>query len=156
MVNFYKNLNKLRRLVYPDENIGAVTYPGDKSYSQLYFTPNLVYLTINGLYEHLLGLVDSLSFSIEDNVSWANTTDVVYKSLGNTDTKPYPTVINVSVGMKIIEHPSIKSDKGQYTYLFDSSTEGKQANRYVNYFTDNTAMVTQNDVALLSAGFRGI
>ena len=125
------NLNRLRKLVFPDENIGVSTYPSkpggmDKSTSQLFFTPNLVYLTINGLYEKLLGVVDSLSFSIDDNTSWATTVE----KLGSTDTKPYPTVINVSLGMKIIEHPAISNDN---KFVYGDSTEG--SNQYVNYFT---------------------
>lgn len=126
------NLNRLRKLVFPDENIGVSTYPSkpggdDKSTSQLFFTPNLVYLTINGLYEKLLGVVDTLSFSIDDTTSWASATEDIQ---GKTSTKPYPTVINVSLGMKIIEHPAISKDN---KFVYGDSTEGN--NQYVNYFT---------------------
>jgi hypothetical protein len=125
------NLNRLRKLVFPDENIGVSTYPSqpggdDKSTSQLFFTPNLVYLTINGLYEKLLGVVDSLSFSIDDTTPWATAAEDIQ---GTTNTKPYPTVINVSLGMKIIEHPAIKDNK----FVYGDSTEA--TNQYVNYFT---------------------
>ena len=125
------NLNRLRKLVFPDENIGVSTYPSqpggtDKSTSQLFFTPNLVYLTINGLYEKLLGVVDSLSFSIDDTTSWATTNPDIQSP---NSTKPYPTVINVSLGMKIIEHPAIKDNK----FVYGDSTEAN--NQYTNYFT---------------------
>jgi hypothetical protein len=126
------NLNRLRKLVFPDEDIGVSTYPSqpggtDKSTSQLFFTPNLVYLTINGLYENILGVIDSLSFSIDDNVSWATTTPDYFNG---TNEKPYPTVINVSLGMKIIEHPTISKDN---KFVYGDSTEAN--NQYVNYFT---------------------
>jgi hypothetical protein len=124
------NLNKLRGLVFPDEDVSVVRYGGpDKAVSQLFFTPNLVYLTINGLYENILGVVDTLGFSIDDNTSWATTTPDYFNG---TNEKPYPTVINVSIGMKIIEHPAIKDNK----FVYGTSKEG--ANQYVNYFTDNT------------------
>lgn len=127
------NLNRLRKLVFPDEDISVVQYAaaeGKKAVSQLYFTPNLVYLTINGLYENILGVVDTLGFQIDDNTSWATTTPDFFNG---TNEKPYPTVINVSLGMKIIEHPAIKDNKFVYG---KSELEG---NKYVNYFTDNTA-----------------
>ena len=122
------NLNRLRKLVFPDEEISVVTYSGDKNKaSQLFFTPNLVYLTINGLYESILGVIDSLSFSIDDNTSWATTSPNI---AGNVNDSLYPTVINVSLGMKIIEHPAIKGGK----ILYGESNE--ETNRYVNYFTN--------------------
>jgi hypothetical protein len=74
-----------------------------------------------------------LGFTIEDNVSWGNTADIVYKSLDGTDTKPYPTVINVSFGMKIIEHPSIIQSNNQRMYNYDLSED--DGNQYDNYFT---------------------
>jgi hypothetical protein len=131
-ISMKKNLDKLRQLVFPDKNIGAVTY-NNSQYSPLYFTPNLIYLTINGLYSNILGIVDTLGFTIEDNVSWGNTADIVYKSLDGTDTKPYPTVINVSFGMKIIEHPSIIQSNNQRMYNYDLSED--DGNQYDNYFT---------------------
>lgn len=137
------NLNRLRKLVFPDEEIGVSTYPlkpgdNDTATSQLFFRPNLVYLTINGLYENILGIVDSLSFSIDDNVSWATTADDM--GVAN-DTKLYPTVINVSLGMKIIEHPAIKTTTKQVdgkdvkTYTFEYGESKEKDNQYVNYFT---------------------
>lgn len=125
MVN---NLNRLRKLVFPDEDISVVTYGETPVQSQLFFTPNLVYLTINGLYKNLLGIVDSLSFSIDDNTSWATTTS----DLGSVTTPSHPTVVNVSLGMKIIEHPAIKDNK----FVYGESKEDK--NEYVNYFTGVT------------------
>jgi hypothetical protein len=124
------NLNRLRQLVFPDEDISVVTYPGDKKpVSQLFFTPNLVYLTLGSLYKDVLGIVDSLSFSIDDNTSWAISNADMFN---DTNEQPYPTVINVAIGMKIIEHPAIKDNK----FVYGESKEG--ANQYTNYFTDNS------------------
>ena len=133
------NLNRLRKLVFPDEEISVVTYPGDKNQvSQLFFTPNLVYLTINGLYQNILGIIDSLSFSIDDNTSWATTTDNL---MGDSNIAPYPTVINVSLGMKIIEHPAISKDN---KFVYGESSEGKT--KYANYFTEHNNPVSLNEI----------
>ena len=137
------NLNRLRKLVFPDEDISVVTYPGDKkAVSQLFFTPNIVYLTINGLYESILGIVDSLSFSIDDNTAWATTSNNLG---GDSKIKPYPTVINVSIGMKIIEHPEIKDNK----FVYGENKKG--SNKYTNYFTEHNNPLTLNEALSLLA-----
>jgi hypothetical protein len=137
------NLNRLRKLVFPDEDISVVTYPGDKkAVSQLFFTPNIVYLTINGLYESILGIVDSLSFSIDDNTAWATTSNNLG---GDSKIKPYPTVINVSIGMKIIEHPEIKDNK----FVYGENKKG--SNKYTNYFTEHNNPLTLNEALSLFA-----
>lgn len=110
-----KSLNKLRQLVYPSD-VSTITYNGtDKKNSPILYNPNMAYLTINGLYENLLGIVDSLSISIEDGTSWAtDTANGDY--MDGTSEKPYPTIINVSIGMKIINLPEVKDNKYQYQF----------------------------------------
>jgi hypothetical protein len=138
-ISMINNLNRLRKLVFPDENISVATYPGDKQIvSQLFFAPNLVYLTINGLYENILGIIDSLSFSIDDNTSWATTVPNYFD--GSTE-KPYPTVINVSIGMKIIEHPAISKDN---KFVYGENKEGKT--QYANYFTEHNNPISLKQI----------
>jgi hypothetical protein len=120
-----RSLDKLRLLVFPDENISTVTYANSEA-SQLFFTPNILKLTINGLYKDITVIVDSLSFAIDDTASWATTAD----GMDGTEMNPYPTYFNVSIGMKIIENPAIKDNK----YMFNSS-EDDGNNKYTNYFT---------------------
>lgn len=112
-ISMKRSLDKLRGLVYPDEAITAVAYPNSTDYSPLNYNGNLIYLTINGLYENLFGFIDSFSISIEDSVSWATTSD---DYMNGSETKPYPTVINVSIGMKIIENPGVKDNKYIFNY----------------------------------------
>lgn len=142
-ISMKKNLDKLRRLVFPDEDISVIKYPGDNGYSPLLFNPNLVYVTINGLYENLFCIIDSLSISIDDNTPWATTwtpsenpadSGDGFNPLDGVREKPYPTVFNVSMGMKIIEHPAIKDNK----YLYGASNE--KGNGYTNYFTGEHAI----------------
>jgi hypothetical protein len=112
-----RSLSKLRELVYPSD-VATITYNGtDKKNSPILYNPNLAYLTINGLYENLLGVVDSLSISIEDGTSWAtHIGDTQDGYMDGSSEKPYPTVINVSIGMKIINLPEVKDNKYQYQF----------------------------------------
>jgi hypothetical protein len=118
-LSMQKSLDKLRTLVYPEEDISVITYP-DKSYSPLGFNGNFIYLTVNGLYTDLFGLVDSLSIEIDDAGVWATTSD---NFMDGSDVKPYPTVINVSLGFKIINNPKIENNK--YVYNFTDSMVNK-------------------------------
>jgi hypothetical protein len=119
-LSMQKSLDKLRTLVYPEEDISVITYPknsdGTLSYSPLGFNGNFIYLTVNGLYNDLFGLVESLSIEIDDAGVWATTSD---NFMDGSDVKPYPTVINVSLGFKIINNPKIENNK--YVYNFTDS-----------------------------------
>lgn len=94
------NLNSLKELTFPYNEISDIKY-GDKS-TALAYSPNLIELSIGQLYKNVLGIIDSLSFSIDDNASWA-TTDPNQASVMEFNNALYPTVINVSFSMKIIE-----------------------------------------------------
>ena len=121
-----KNLDKLRKLVFPDENISVNKYNNSATASPMLYNPNLVYLTINGLYDSLFGIIDSLSISIEEGTSWGSgdISNPFYngKSPG---AELYPTIISVSMGMKIIENPNIKDDKYVYTFSKGKKLQGK-------------------------------
>ncbi len=121
MGSMKRTLNKLRALVHPDEEIAVITYENNGGYSPLGFNGNFVYLTLNGLYENLFGFIESLSIEIDDSASWA-TADMNNAYDGST-MKPYPTVINVSIGFKVINTPKIVEDKNNkdkklYEYNF--------------------------------------
>ena len=123
-------LNSIKELAFPNDEITAVTYEKEQNYTQLAFSPNFVYLTIGGLYKRILGAVDSLSISIEDNIVWQN----------DINNEPYPSVINVSFGMKIIENHTIKKGKTttRYAYDFDGLGDGTQKKKGIG--TIGTAM----------------
>lgn len=114
------NLNSLKELTFPFSELSHIKYSGKDV--ALAFSPNLISLSINGLYKNIFGFVDSLSFSIDDNTSWS-TTDPNMVGKGE-DTELYPSVINVSFSMKIIENPTLgdhltKPDTKVYRYNFD-------------------------------------
>jgi hypothetical protein len=114
------NLNSLKELTFPFSEVSHIKYSGKDV--ALAFSPNLIELSINGLYDKIFGFVDSLSFSIDDAASWS-TTDP--NMIGNGEAvQLYPSVINVSFSMKIIENPTLadhltKSDTKVYRYNFD-------------------------------------
>ena len=113
-----KKINFLKSLAFPYDEVVKATYSGLNEYnSALSFAPNLVYLNIDGLYTDVLGIVDSLSFSIEENATWSNFNPNMESGKLN---KLYPSVINVSYSMKIIEqHTTPAGNITKYKYNFD-------------------------------------
>jgi hypothetical protein len=67
----------------------------------------------------VLGYVESLSFNIEENVSWSNVNPNMEDA--GVDNTVYPSLINVSFGMKIIENHTTeeKDTVTRYRYNFD-------------------------------------
>lgn len=116
-----KKINYLKSLAFPYEQISEISYGSgdDKQNSQYAFSPNLVYLSVGDLYKNLLGFIETLSFSIDENTSWSNSN---YNMEDGKSNELYPSVINVTIGMKIIEQHSTEKDKGgitKYKYNFD-------------------------------------
>jgi len=105
------SLNSLKELAFPYNEVSTIQYAdkdneGALKQVALAFSPNLIELSINGYYKNLFGFITQLEFSIDDNTSWATThpnMDSAVESINGL----YPTVINVSFGMTIIENHSI-------------------------------------------------
>jgi hypothetical protein len=116
-LSMQKSLHKLRTLVYPEEDISVITYEKG-GYTPLGFNGNFVYLTINGLYTDLFGFIETLSISIDDATPWATTSD---NFMDGSPVRPYPTVINVSMGMTVISNPKIEDNK--YVYNFTNPND---------------------------------
>ena len=62
----------------------------------------------------MFGIMDTLSVSIDDNTTWA-----LNDFEEDSKDKPYPTVVNISFGMKVIENPVIKDKR--FNYNFDGN-----------------------------------
>lgn len=148
-ITMIRKLDSLRSLVFPEERLAAITYSSGKDNALLAIKPNLVWLTIGGLYKELFGVIDSLSFSIDDNISWASTvpdvddTNASEITIQNGETTkyetPYPSVIDVSISMKIIENPQIsKGDEitsqggnaSSYSYIYEKDGKSYFTNPY--------------------------
>ena len=134
-----KKINYLKSLAFPYDQISQLTYKKDTTSqkptdtikrgdgelkstnetTQYAFSPNLVYLSIGDLYKNMFGFIETLSFSIDDATSWSN---LNYNMKDGESNKIYPSVISVSIGMKIIEQHTTETIKGgitKYKYNFD-------------------------------------
>ncbi len=109
-----KKINYLKSLAFPYDKLSEITYGQNKATAQYAFSPNLVYLSIGELYKNVFGYIESLSFSIQDNTTWANFDGGLEK-----DTSAYPSIIDVSVSMKIIENHTVNSETKTFKYNFD-------------------------------------
>ena len=92
-----RNLNSLKELTFPYDEVSTIKYAGKEE--ALAFAPNLIELTINGLYKNIFGFITTLSFTIDDNTSWAGE--------ANSGSELYPTTISVTFGMTIIENQKL-------------------------------------------------
>jgi hypothetical protein len=111
-------LNLLRNLVYPSTDL--VTIPlSTGNYSPLVFTPNTIELTIGNLYKNIKGFVSNLSITVPQDAPWATSNPNFEKNDINI---VYPTFVDVSFEMTIIENHKIKSDN-TITYQFDDSRD---------------------------------
>jgi len=102
-IKMISSLNSLKELAFPYNEVSVLKY-ADKDVA-LGFSPNLIELTINGLYENIFGFITQLEFSIDDATSWAGNANMQGSYEGANSL--YPTVINVSFGMTIIENHQI-------------------------------------------------
>lgn len=149
-VSMIRKIHNLKEFVFPHQDMSAISYPSSQSAAILAIKPNLVWLTVNGLYENVLCIIDSLSFSIDDGTPWpstvrekwidlpddysingtkintsngsgreaeVNSVTITNDTKNNVYEKPYPGVIDISFGFKVIENVPYKKDS------FDSSFE---------------------------------
>ncbi len=133
--NMVKKINYLKSLAFPYDEISEIKYGGETQTSQYAFSPNLVYLSIGDMYKNIFGFIESLSFSIEDNVTWPSNFD------DPTDTFMYPSVVDVSIGMKIIENHKTETQNDITTYKYDF--DGRGNDNYISE-TINTTPVNNS------------
>jgi hypothetical protein len=118
-----KKINYLKSLAFPYDEVSTIKYSNTET--TLAFSPNLVYMGISGLYKDVLGYVESLSFNIEETASWSNVNPNMEENVDDTiypnKAMLYPSLINVSFGMKIIENHTteVKDTVTRYRYNFD-------------------------------------
>jgi hypothetical protein len=147
-----RKINYLKELAFPDKNIKTITV-ADGTNSQYAMAPNLVKVSIGELYKGISVIIDNLSFTIDDNTSWSKYDDgdksiikTPYPALNDNASAHiqkieegfgemnkytnfmYPSVIDVSISMKIIERHGITTPVGTantkvntktYRYNFD-------------------------------------
>jgi hypothetical protein len=112
-----KKLNRLRSFAFPDTNLATITLGTDTKVTPLVFSPNILKFSLGDYYKNLNVIVSNVSMGIPQSISWANTNSNF--DIGVT----YPTVVNVSLDMKIIETGDISVDKKSITFRLDDMNE---------------------------------
>lgn len=121
-----QKLNYLTSLVYPYKTLTNVTY-NQGATQQTMFAPNFIFLTIKSFYNNMFGFVDNLSFTVDDNVSWANF-EGNEKTEKETNQESTPSLINVQFGMKMIDSKNTlgyDNKDNQFKYNFRNQKEIK-------------------------------
>ena len=122
-----KKINYLKSLAFPYEKISEMTYGGDTQTSQYAFSPQLFYFSVGDVYTNVLSLLESISFNIEDTVSWPNFQPNGIKADKDVDSILYPSVIDVSLSIKIIEQGLHSIDTATKTYKYNFDGNGMEA-----------------------------
>jgi hypothetical protein len=107
-------LNLLRELVYPSKKLTTIKLNEKNPYKPTVFTPNTIQLSIGDLYKNLKGFVSNLSITVPQDAPWAISNPDQYDLSTNV---VYPTFVDVSFEMTIIENHVIDNDT--ITYRFD-------------------------------------
>ena len=139
-----KKINYLKSLAFPYDTISQIQYKKDMGTknmepvtlkqinsnsdstataesTQYAFSPNLIYLSMGDMYKNLFGFIETLSFTIDENTTWTN---LNYNMEDGKSNELYPSVVSVSIGMKIIEqHLETKGTVTKYKYDFDGRKE---------------------------------
>ena len=118
-----KKINYLKSLAFPYEQISEISYGTDTNQqtSQYAFSPNLVTLNIGDMYKNIFGFIETLSFSVDDNTSWPNFN---YNMELNGNNTLYPSVVAVTIAMKIIENHTTETAVGITKYKYDFDGRG--------------------------------
>lgn len=131
-----KKINYLKSLAFPDTNVVTSKFGDNNQYA---IAPNIIKFSIGSMYKDVAGYIESLSFEIDDNTTWPKqgkdsnymfgsgifrSGQRAFKSDYDKDNQAdnfmYPSVIDVSIGIKIIETHKIEgSTTKTYKYNFD-------------------------------------
>ena len=122
-----KKINYLKSLAFPYEKISEMTYGDKKQTSQYAFSPQLFYFSVGDVYTNVLSLLESISFNIEDTVSWPNFQPNGIKADKDSDSILYPSVIDASLSIKIIEQGLHSIDSATKTYKYNFDGKGIEA-----------------------------
>ena len=122
-----KKINYLKSLAFPYEKISEMTYGDKKQTSQYAFSPQLFYFSVGDVYTNVLSLLESISFNIEDTVSWPNFQPNGIKADKDSDSILYPSVIDASLSIKIMEQGLHSIDSATKTYKYNFDGKGIEA-----------------------------
>jgi len=124
-----QKINYLKSLTFPYESISEITYGKSVGTAQYAFSPNLFEVSLGDMYKNVFGYMESLAFNVEDNTTWPNFAPNGQGTggpiLGNS-TSLYPSMIEASISIKIIEKHATEKINGTstYRYNFDGNNIG--------------------------------
>lgn len=118
-----QKINYLKSLTFPYESISEITYGSSKETAQYAFSPNLFEVSVGDMYKNVFGYMESLSFNVEDTTTWSNfAPNGAGKGdnpfLGNS-VSLYPSMIEASISIKIIENHKTENVDGTQTYRYN-------------------------------------
>lgn len=117
-----RKINYLKSLTFPYETISEITYGDSKGTAQYAFSPNLFYVSVGDMYKNVFGYMESLSFNVEDNTTWSNFAPNGEGKGGpifGNSTSLYPSMIEASISIKIIENHETEKIDGTTTYKYN-------------------------------------
>ena len=130
-----KKLQELKKLAFPQEKLAVIQLGGVSNYAPLAFTPNIIKFSLGNLYKNLNCIITSMDMQIDNDVSWAS--DDPFFATAGSETITYPTVVNVSMGLTILETHMINGTDATITYNMDTLSKTQATN--TDYKTSSTA-----------------
>ncbi len=138
-----KKINYLKSLAFPDSNVVTSNFGTTSQYA---ISPNIIKFSIGSLYKNIAGYVESLSFEIDDNTSWPkqgksassmlgrsinqigrNSFNSDFETDNNDENFMYPSVVDVSISIKIIENHIIDGSTTKvFKYNFDGLNDSEK------------------------------
>jgi hypothetical protein len=126
-LNYQEHIRAWHKLNF----LAGLTYPQNRSY-EAYTTPPFIKFTIGNMYKNREGFFESLSFSIDDNTPWeigyapVKTGNRISRVETGFSTENYklPTIINVSLTIKLLDNITTVAGKKLYAY---SGAENEKA-----------------------------
>jgi hypothetical protein len=113
-------LNLLRELSYPSSKLTTILLGDNNQYTPSVFSPNIIQMSIGGLFKNIKGFVSNLSISVPQETTWASSNPTFLPANSNI---VYPHYVDVSFEMTIIENHSINNNDDTITYRFDEQPD---------------------------------
>ena len=113
-------LNLLRELSYPSSKLTNILLGDNNEYMPSVFSPNIIQMSIGGLFKNIKGFVSNLSISVPQQTTWASSNPIFLPANSNI---VYPHYVDVSFEMTIIENHLINNNNDTITYRFDEQPD---------------------------------
>jgi hypothetical protein len=114
-----QKINYLKSLTFPYESISEMKYGGSEGKAQYAFSPNLFYVSLGDMYKNVFGYMESLSFNVEDTTTWPNFAPNGATADGISNASLYPSLIEASFSIRIIENHATENVNGTQTYRYN-------------------------------------